>query len=118
LDVGHAALASGVFGFDYIEECTTIAPLVRHVHLHDNLQKTNLTGEPPLSEHPVYGLGDLHLPPGRGTIPLEDLFRRVYFPRDPTCCVELCPEHYSLVPEALRAARKLTEAAIWGRVPA
>jgi sugar phosphate isomerase/epimerase len=118
LDVGHAALASGLFGFDYIEECATIAPLVRHVHLHDNLQKTNLTGEPPASEHPVYGLGDLHLPPGRGTIPLEDLFRRVYFPSNPTCCVELCPEHYSLVPEALRAARKLTEAAIWGRVPA
>ena len=61
LDVGHAALASGVFGFDYIEECANIAPLVRHVHLHDNLQKTNLTGEPPVSEHPVYGLGDLHL---------------------------------------------------------
>src|ERR687893_679767 len=118
LDVGHAALASEVFGFDYIEECAAIAPLVRHVHLHDNLQKTNLTGEPPLSEHPVYGLGDLHLPPGRGTIPLEDLFRRGYFPRNPTCCVELCPERYSLVPEALRAARKLTEAAIWGRVPA
>lgn len=118
LDVGHAALASEVFGFDYIEECATIAPLVRHVHLHDNLMKTNLTGEPPVSEHPVYGLGDLHLPPGRGTIPLEDLFRSVYFPRDPTCCVELCPEHYSLVPEALRAARKLMESAVWGRVPA
>jgi sugar phosphate isomerase/epimerase len=38
LDVGHAALASEVFGFDYVEECATSAPLVRHVHLHDNLQ--------------------------------------------------------------------------------
>jgi sugar phosphate isomerase/epimerase len=118
LDVGHAALASGVFGFDYIEECATIAPLVRHVHLHDNLMKANLTGEPSVSEHHVYGLGDLHLPPGRGTIPLEDLFRSVYFPRDPTCCVELCSEYYSLVPEALRAARELTEMAHWGRIPA
>ena len=118
LDVGHAALASGVFGFDYIEECATIAPLVRHVHLHDNLMKANLTGEPSVSEHHVYGLGDLHLPPGRGTIPLEDLFRSLYFPRDPTCCVELCSEYYSLVPEALRAARELTEMAHWGRIPA
>src|SRR3712207_8924743 len=42
----------------------------RHLHLHDNLMKTNLTGEPPVSEHLVYGLGDLHLPPGRGTIPV------------------------------------------------
>src|SRR5829696_5659189 len=73
LDVGHAALAANFFGFDYLEECAAVAPLVRHLHLHDNLQKTNLTGEPPVSEHHVYGLGDLHLPPGRGTVPLGDL---------------------------------------------
>jgi sugar phosphate isomerase/epimerase len=109
LDVGHAALAATFFGFDYLEECAAIAPLVRHLHLHDNLQKTNLTGEPPVSEHPVYGLGDLHLPPGRGAIPLGDLFLRVDFPEGLSCCVELCPELYSLVPEALQAARELRE---------
>ena len=107
LDVGHAALAAGFFGFDLIGECSAIAPLVRHVHLHDNLQRTNLTGEPPVSEHTVYGLGDLHLPPGRGTIPLEDLFRRMDFPERPSCCVELSPEGFSLVPEALSASREL-----------
>ncbi len=107
LDVGHAALAAGFFGFDLIEECAATAPLVRHVHLHDNLQKTNLTGEPPVSEHTVYGLGDLHLPPGRGTIPLEDLFRRMDFPERPSCCVELSPEGFSLVSEALRSGREL-----------
>jgi sugar phosphate isomerase/epimerase len=119
LDVGHAALAAGFFGFDFIEECSAIAPLVRHVHLHDNLQKTNLTGEPPVSEHTVYGLGDLHLPPGRGTIPLEDLFRRMDFPERPSCCVELSPEGFSLVPEAIRAGRELSLAvAARERVPA
>lgn len=107
LDVGHAALAAGFFGFDLIEECAAIAPLVRHVHLHDNLQRTNLTGEPPVSEHTAYGLGDLHLPPGRGTIPLEDLFRRTRFPEEPTCCAELAPEFFASVPEALRATRQL-----------
>ncbi len=107
LDVGHAALAAGFFGFDFIEECAALAPLVRHVHLHDNLQKTNPTGEPQVSEHTVYGLGDLHLPPGRGTIPLEDLFRRMDFPEKPSCCVELSPEHFSSVREALHAAREL-----------
>ena len=107
LDVGHAALAADFFGFDFIEECAAIAPLVRHVHLHDNLQRTNLTGGPRVSEHTVYGLGDLHLPPGRGTIPLEDLFRRMEFSGRPSCCVELSPEHFPSVPEALRAARDL-----------
>jgi sugar phosphate isomerase/epimerase len=111
LDVGHAALAADFFGFDYLEECTTVAPLVRHLHLHDNLMKTNLTGEPAVSEHPVYGLGDLHLPPGMGSIPLGDLFRQVDFPKDPSCCIELCPDLYSLAPEALHAARGLRELA-------
>ena len=119
LDVGHAALAARVFGFDYIEECATLAPLVRHVHLHDNLQKTNLTGEPAVSEHTVYGLGDLHLPPGRGTIPLGDLFQRMSFPENPSCCVELSPEFFSLVPQALQAARDLSlEAASLERMSA
>jgi sugar phosphate isomerase/epimerase len=108
LDVGHAALAASAFGFDYFEECAAVAPLVRHIHLHDNLMRTNVMGEPPVSEHPVYGLGDLHLPPGRGTIPLEELFRRVEFPKDPACCVELSPDLYFLAPEALRTARELT----------
>jgi sugar phosphate isomerase/epimerase len=112
LDVGHAALAAGVFGFDYFEECTVVAPLVRHVHLHDNLRRTNLTGEPPVSEHAVYGLGDLHLPPGRGAIPLRELFGRVDFPENPSCCVELSPDLYSLAPEALHAARELAESAL------
>jgi sugar phosphate isomerase/epimerase len=118
LDVGHAALASRVFAFDCIEECAIIAPLVRHIHLHDNLMKTNLTGEPPISEYPVYGLGDLHLPPGRGTIPLENLFERVYFPRTPSCCVELCPDLYSMSSEALHAARELTKSAVWRPISA
>lgn len=108
LDVGHAALAANAFGFDYLEECAIAAPLIRHVHLHDNLENPNLTGAPPVSEHPVYGLGDLHLPPGRGTIPLEELFCRLDFPEAPSCCVELlCPDFYSLASEALHAAREL-----------
>ena len=107
LDVGHAALAAAFFGFDFVEECSAMASLVRHVHLHDNLQRTNLTGEPQVSEHTVYGLGDLHLPPGRGTIPLEALFRRIDFPEEPSCCVELSSEHFSSVPEALNGAREL-----------
>ena len=102
-----------------IEECAALAPLVRHVHLHDNLQRTNLTDEPAVSEHTVYGLGDLHLPPGRGTIPLGDLFRRMNFAENPSCCVELSPEHFSQVPEALGTARELgLEPASRERVPA
>jgi len=112
LDVGHAALASGVFGFDYFEACAAAAPLVRHLHIHDNLRRSNLTGVPPVSEHAAYGLGDLHLPPGAGDIPLRELFRRVDFPRNPSCCVELSPDLYSRAPGALRAARGITSSVV------
>ncbi len=112
LDVGHAALAAGVFGFDYFEACAAAAPLVRHLHIHDNLRRSNLTGVPPFSEHAAYGLGDLHLPPGAGDIPLRELFRRVDFPRNPSCCVELSPDLYSRAPEALQAARGITASVV------
>jgi hypothetical protein len=75
---------------------------------------------PAVSEHTVYGLGDLHLPPGRGTIPLGELFMRMSFPEEPSCCVELSPELFSLVPEVLKATRELIslEAVSRERVPA
>lgn len=108
LDVGHAALAANAFGFDLIEECAAASPLVRHLHLHDNLGRTDLDVDPLSYGNPVYGVGDLHLPPGSGAIPLEDLFRRVDFLLDPACCVELAPELASDAQEALVAARRLT----------
>lgn len=107
LDVGHAALASDAFGFDLFGECAAASPLVRHLHLHDNLGRTDLDVDPLSYGNPVYGVGDLHLPPGSGAIPLEDLFRRLDFPQDPACCVELAPEHLSEAREALDAARWL-----------
>jgi sugar phosphate isomerase/epimerase len=112
LDVGHAAVAATVFGFDYLGECAAVAPLVRHVHLHDNLGRPEPEGgEPRVAERLTYGTGDLHLPPGRGTIPLEELFRRVGFPHDPTVCVELLPGLHPLAKEAVEAARRLGESA-------
>ena len=109
LDVGHAALAASFFGFDYLEECAIAAPLVRHVHLHDNLKKTCESVNILDYGDPIYGVGDLHLPPGRGAIPLVDLFRRVDFPADPGCCVELSPDLFTEASEALHTARRLSE---------
>lgn len=89
LDVGHAFVASTFHGFDFVKECASAAPLVRHIHLHDNLGRPEPVREPEPTERLAYGLGDLHLPPGKGSIPLEELFSRAEFPRADTCCVEL-----------------------------
>ncbi len=116
LDVGHAALAASFFGFDYEEECAVAAPLVRHIHLHDNLRETCAGVDLLDYGDPTYGVGDLHLPPGHGSIPLAELFRHVDFPYDPGCCVELAPGLFREAPEALVAARELSEVAVREKV--
>lgn len=104
LDVGHAFVAASFYGFDFVRECAEIAPLVRHLHLHDNLGRPDPGGESRLSERHAYGLGDLHLPPGHGAVPLEELLEAASFAGPPTCCVELLPDLQRLADEALQAA--------------
>lgn len=111
LDTGHAALSAFASGFDLFEECRKAAPLVRHVHVQDNFGRVNLSAEPPVSEHRALGLGDLHLPPGSGSIPLAELFESVEFPLSPSYCAELSDEYPHLVEEALAGARRVVRGA-------
>ena len=74
-------LAARVFGFDYIGECTALAPLVRHVHLHDNLQRTNLRASPPSSSTPCTGWEictsrRAGAPSARGPVAADELSRK------------------------------------------
>ena len=82
LDVGHAYLASVYFRFDFFEAVRAALPFVRHVHVNDNfgrydpLRLENFTlyrTQTPADTYPL-GKGDLHLPVGWGTIPLEKVF--------------------------------------------
>lgn len=110
LDVGHAFVASSFHGFDFVNECAVAAPLVSHLHLHDNLGRPESVREPEATERLAYGLGDLHLPPGKGNIPLGELFSQVEFPRDPAGCVELPAQTSRVVAkDALDAARSLVD---------
>lgn len=107
LDTGHAALSASAFGLGFFEECEVVAPLVRHVHVQDNFQRVNLTGEPNVAEHRAFGFGDIHLPPGHGTIPFAELFEKVAFPNAFSYCAELSEEHPHLAGEALAGARRV-----------
>ncbi len=79
LDVGHAYLAAAYFGFDFLEAIERARPLVRHVHVNDNfgrydpLRLENFTlyrTQTPADTFPL-GKGDLHLPVGWASIPLD-----------------------------------------------
>lgn len=112
LDTGHAALAAEALGFDLFGECAAAAPLVRHIHIHDNFCRIASDTPDASSEQRVFGLGDLHLPPGMGDIPLTELFRDLDFPREPSCCAELSDEFPHLYEEALRGARRIRDVCV------
>ncbi|MBX6762574.1 MAG: sugar phosphate isomerase/epimerase [Rubrobacteraceae bacterium] len=107
LDVGHAAIAASAYGFDLVGECRAAAPMVHHVHLHDNFGVPDYHAEPLVSERWALGRGDLHLPPGRGRLPLSEVLRALEPRGGHTCCVELAPPARPAVRPALRAAREL-----------
>jgi sugar phosphate isomerase/epimerase len=74
LDVGHAFLAAPYWpNPDYLAAIRQIAPLIRHMHVHDNFGRLdNQAGS--ISERLVFGEADNHMPPGWGDIPLQQVF--------------------------------------------
>jgi sugar phosphate isomerase/epimerase len=57
--------------------------VVNHFHVHD------VFGVLSERESAELGYGDLHLPPGWGEIPFDDLFANTAFPRSPVFMIEL-----------------------------
>ncbi len=76
LDVGHAALASTLFGGgNVVQHVESVLPYVKHVHIHDNFGEVGppTTFRHAWGEEAAVGFGDLHLPLGEGTLPLGDM---------------------------------------------
>jgi sugar phosphate isomerase/epimerase len=106
LDVGHGYLASQYVGWDYLPTIRQVAPLVGHIHLNDNFGRTKLDGDWDVNEYLAIGEGDMHLPPGWGGIPLEDVFRTP-FPQKPDVILELRPHFAENAAEGLANTRRL-----------
>jgi len=69
LDLAHLFLATNQLGMNYLEAVTQAAPHLRHIHANDNFGRLDDAYDG-LGDRNPYGEGDLHLPPGWGTIPL------------------------------------------------
>jgi sugar phosphate isomerase/epimerase len=104
LDTGHAFLAARYLGYDPLSAVRDVAPLVGHIHLSDNFGRVPPVPGADLREMELLGEGDLHLPPGWGTLPLAEVMA-VPYPLDPIVVVEIrYVRHYA---EALAATRRL-----------
>lgn len=84
IDFGHLYLASRWYGFDLVEGAGQLAPLTNHFHVQDLFGVGDLD-----NSAPELGSGDMHLPPGWGAIPFDELFSRTSFPLNPVFNVEL-----------------------------
>jgi sugar phosphate isomerase/epimerase len=106
LDVGHAFLAARYVGWDYLATIRQVAPLVGHIHLNDNFGRAKLDSAWDVDEYLSVGDGDLHLPPGWGAIPLDEVFA-IRFPQHPAVILELRPHFRENAAEALAATQRL-----------
>lgn len=106
LDFGHAYIAATHYGFDYQQAMVMAAPYAVHLHVHDNFGKPISTSNTPYIFRYPYGLGDLHMPPGWGSIPYEELFVQLHLP-PAVLIMELEPRYMPEMPTALAKARDL-----------
>jgi sugar phosphate isomerase/epimerase len=107
LDFSHAFLEANRLGADFVAEAAALAPLAKHLHVHDSFGK--LWPSPPnhRAERLAYGLGDLHLPVGLGSIPWDTLMERCTFPEGVIFVHELAPPYWVDLGAALGRTREL-----------
>jgi sugar phosphate isomerase/epimerase len=114
-DTGHAFLSytylgKGVEG--YLADITAIAPLIGHLHITDNMGQVQLDSERDQGENLIAGDGDLHLLPGWGAIPFDEIFA-IPFPLQPIANLEIKPIFFEHLDEAYA-----TVARLWTNAPA
>jgi len=76
LDIAHLYIAANDMGFDYLEAVSIAAPWVKHLHVNDNYGRLD-RGYDKGADRWAYGEGDIHLPPGWGSIPYEQVLARL-----------------------------------------
>ncbi|HEX2034282.1 MAG TPA: sugar phosphate isomerase/epimerase family protein [Chloroflexota bacterium] len=117
LDFGHLQLASVIERFDFAAAAARLAPYAVVLHVHDNFAKPMQPPEAVGGASPampvIRGEGDLHLPPGWGTVPLEAAFEAGRFTRRPIMVLEMESRYWrddpDVVRESLAAGRRFSE---------
>ena len=104
IDFSHVFLNAGERGFEAMAELQTLAPLTRHLHIHDSFGVPRSFAQYSRDEAILFGVGDIHLPPGRGSLPWGAL--RDLPVAEPTYAVlELTRRHEDQLEAAVARAR-------------
>lgn len=115
LDFSHAYLETTRQGVDFLAEAAVLAPLAKHLHVHDSFGKLWPSAPNHRAERLAYGLGDLHLPIGLGSIPWDALMERCNFPEEAIFIHELAPPYWADLAVSVEKTRELAARAKIGR---
>ena len=107
LDFSHAYLNCNHRGVDFMKEINAMSPISKHLHVHDSFGILNNLWRYNDSEMLSYGIGDLHLPIGWGTIPFDDIFDKLNFPDGLILNLEIQERFIDYFIETIRKARLL-----------
>ena len=92
---------------DYLTEIKALAPHARHLHIHDSFGDPADLRTYSRSERLAYGLGDLHLPVGWGSLPWHELMAAAEFEPDVVFNLEVQGPYRSELPESVAAVREM-----------
>lgn len=109
LDFAHGWLAATRLGFDYIAAMRAFAPLVGHLHVTDNCGMPITLVDATDDEHVGYGMGDLHLPIGWGSVPYDTLLADLPVRPGTRMTLEIKGQHIEELPASVAVARSFAD---------
>ncbi|MGO9170344.1 MAG: sugar phosphate isomerase/epimerase family protein [Rhodomicrobium sp.] len=110
LDFSHAAITCKEQGADYFTEAKALARVARHLHLHDSFGDPVQLRTYTRSERVAYGLGDLHLPIGWGSLPWHDMMAAFEFEPGVIFNLELPVPYWFALADSMQAVQEMAEA--------
>ncbi|HEY4200273.1 MAG TPA: sugar phosphate isomerase/epimerase [Devosiaceae bacterium] len=109
LDFAHGWLAASRLGIDYISAVREFAPFVGHLHVTDNCGMPITYVDATELEHVSYGMGDLHMPIGWGTVPYDELLNDLPIRPDTRATLEVKGFYGEDLSRSIAAARGIAE---------
>ncbi len=108
IDFSHAALNAAVEGFDLMTSLEALAPVAAHLHIHDSFGRTRVLEPFGYGDATLFGIGDLHLPPGWGVLDWEAIARLPYT-QDVIANLELSRRYMEALPASIALCNKMSD---------
>jgi sugar phosphate isomerase/epimerase len=104
-DLSHGWLHCAAEGADFLTEAAALAPFARHLHLHDSFGRPDDFWTYTATEALAFGIGDLHLPMGWGSVPWDALAENCRWPAAVMGDLEIEPRHREVHVETVAYGR-------------